>query len=644
MHPCDMGKSKYISYKQYKIRKQDGKVRTAVMKRNRFTKNIIVFICCLFIIGTFCNTNCTIVYAYELTEDKTVIFVIDTSGSMQSNDPDRIAIDSIAQLIYSLPTNYKIGLVSYSAETEAKQLPVGNKDRRTIAKAAEALKYQGYSNAGAGLTSAISLLLNDTAQEQHIILLSDGEILLDSDSKTEEAANQYQTAIKQAKDSGIRIHVIGLGDEMSDMSSPIFDAAKETAGSSFYKEEARGIQDAIDTILKEQFGVKQSTLAIVDADGEMETISADLPYEHADKIRVLITCNKPISNLKVNLQAQSAEQINGERYSLIEINKPTDGQLRISFEGEKGSQARVNVIPEYHVAPQVSVEYVDTIPLDRDTTIEQPCDRTAHITYTFVSADNPTIQLWNNTYFNHSKIPVTTKKAAEESTSELFLDNGQFTQQEKVIGAQEYEVFFDYSKLTVNVIGADTAKINLEAAPILPAEIPEPEPEPPYLLIGILVVCLLLLALVIVYTIWNNSRKKPIALPLEDKPEPSKYSYVGKLNIYITQTRSGYDIPPLSYDLFRLPSGKVLSLFEVLDSCGVKERFPGAETIYIKAGANRSLIITNNSDCTIMKSREILLKRRSYQLTLDSKVDITFEDEISELTFQYKDVRLSAMR
>ena len=45
-----------------------------------------------------------------------------------------------------------------------------------------------------------------------------------------------------------------------------------------------------------------------------------------------------------------------------------------------------------------------------------------------------------------------------------------------------------------------------------------------------------------------------------------------------------------------------------------------------------------------MKSREILLKRRSYQLTLDSKVDITFEDEISELTFQYKDVRLSAMR
>ena len=87
-----------------------------------------------------------------------------------------------------------------------------------------------------------------------------------------------------------------------------------------------------------------------------------------------------------------------------------------------------------------------------------------------------------------------------------------------------------------------------------------------------------------------------------------------------------------------------MSLFEVLDSCGVKERFAGSETIYIKAGANRSLIITNNSDCTIMKSREILLKRRSYQLTLDSKVDITFEDEISELTFQYKDVRLSAMR
>ena len=48
------------------------------------------------------------------------------------------------------------------------------------------------------------------------------------------------------------------------------------------------------------------------------------------------------------------------------------------------------------------------------------------------------------------------------------------------------------------------------------------------------------------------------------------------------------------------------------------------------------MILTNNSDCSIIKNREMLMKNRSYELTLDSKLDITFEDEITEITLQYK--------
>ena len=42
-----------------------------------------------------------------------------------------------------------------------------------------------------------------------------------------------------------------------------------------------------------------------------------------------------------------------------------------------------------------------------------------------------------------------------------------------------------------------------------------------------------------------------------------------------------------------------------------------------------------------MKSREILMKNKSYQLAIGAKVDISFEDEISELTLQYKDIKPS---
>ena len=37
------------------------------------------------------------------------------------------------------------------------------------------------------------------------------------------------------------------------------------------------------------------------------------------------------------------------------------------------------------------------------------------------------------------------------------------------------------------------------------------------------------------------------------------------------------------------------------------------------------------------------MKGKSYQLFTESKVDIAFEDEMSELTFQYKDLKPSEM-
>ena len=70
----------------------------------------------------------------------------------------------------------------------------------------------------------------------------------------------------------------------------------------------------------------------------------------------------------------------------------------------------------------------------------------------------------------------------------------------------------------------------------------------------------------------------------------------------------------------------------------------GADRIYFKAGAGRCLVLSNDSDCTIMQNREILLKGRSYLIGLDSKVDITFEDEITEMALQYREVRPNELR
>lgn len=597
------------------------------MRRVIYRKYLPLLICLLLTLMPYMTLRAQ----EEQNQKKSVIFLLDTSGSMKTNDPGKLALDSIAQLIYSLPSNYGVGLATYSTEAALLQGETGNSHRSDIMELAEGVRYQGYSNAGAGLLCAVEAMTETSAEEKYIIMLSDGEILMKEDAETQESQQSYQAAIECAREQGIIIHVIGLGEDMEDPDNNIFKAATATGGKSWHTSQATGIQKAIDAIL-EEMGVKQSTVAIVDASGGEEKVVVELPYLRADRIRILLTGDAPIQNLSSAFQAESARQINGERYSFLEIEQPSDGHLEIGFEAVAGTQVRINAIPEYSVIPKVEIAYEDRLPEE----VEDPYyQRTAKLSYTFYSKENFSISLWENEFFDHREIVLI--RGGE--TEEVPLRAGALETQKRVDSAEEYEVYFDYSKLPVNVIGEESVTVNLEAPPMVPVEEPEPQGVP----VGVWVAVAVLLAAMIVCAaiVLYLRRPKPAPAPVEERPQPSKYNYVGKVNLYITRTKSGYDIPPLYYNLFRLPAGKVISLQEILKECEVMEEFPGAKGIYFKPGVNRNLILTNNSDCTVMKSREILMKNKSYQLALDAKVDISFEDEISELTLQYKDLKPS---
>lgn len=600
------------------------------MKKHKNREQIVtkfLLLAVLFVPLCLCAGDMKSFAANEQTAGKEVVFVLDSSGSMKSNDPNRLAIDSIAQLVYTLPSDYKAGVVTFNTDADLTLAPVENSQREALVAQAGQTAYGGYSNAGAGLTRAVQMLLAGKAKEKTIVLLSDGEIRLKSADATNLSQAAYQTAVGQAAQNGITVHVIGLGPELENTDHSIFAAAVQTNGAVYHTPHAVGIQNAIDSILEEQLHIRQSTAAIVDTDGSMEALTVDLPFAHASKVRVLLAGNTEIKNLNANFQADTAKQINGKRYSLIEMAYPKSDKLALNFSGAAGSRIRVTVIPEYTVIPVTGVTYEDQLP--GGDQLQNHYNRKATITCRFYDEANPNIQLWTQAYFHHGELPVKAGAALEETA----LSDGKLEITVPVDQSGPVSCLFDYSKLPVNVIGTEQVSVHLEGPPAIPPE------KPPYGLIALSIAVLICIGA----AIWYLRRPKPEPLPPEDKPEPSKYSYTGKLNIFVTRSPSGYDIAPLSFNLFRLPPIKVISLGEILESCGVKERFIGADRIYFKSGAGRSLIITNNSDCTVMKSREILMKKKSYELSADAKVDVAFEDEISELTFQYKDLKPSEM-
>ena len=283
------------------------------------------------------------------------------------------------------------------------------------------------------------------------------------------------------------------------------------------------------------------------------------------------------------------------------------------------------------MVPQVT--YEDVEPEDTEAA---NYDRTAQISLAFYDVENPERQVLKDAAVEGRSISGTA--GGQAWTGALLSGSVTLPPVSGLAEDRTEQITVSFDNLETNVIAQQPLTISLEGAPALP-EAPDYRP----VIIGGMVGALLLILLA-VYLAAGRSRKKPRSIPDPPPPALSKYSYTGRLNLYITRTKSGRDVPPLTYDLFRIPGGKILSLQEILDGCNVTEHLEGADKIFFKAGANRCLVLSNDSDCTIMQNREILMKGRSYLIGIDTKVDITFEDEISEMALQYRQVRSSELR
>ena len=576
---------------------------------------------------------------------KAVVFLLDASNSMNSNDRERLAKDSIAQLIYSLPSNYYVGFAAYNTSVVSSIGMQDSNAREPVMEAVDAVSYTGYTNAGAGLITGMELLDTVDAAEKTVVILSDGEIIMNSNDATAESSNQFQTAVEAARAEGVRIHVIGLGEDMADDDNTIFSAATQTNGVNYHAPQSTDIQNVIDSILLDQLGVKKTRAAIIDTDGGTEDITVTIPSANTSRTRILLTSGSPIQNLKADFSAVNGWQYSGSRYTLLELDHPTDTTVHITFQGRAGGQVKVDVISEYVLAARLTASYTDSEP---ELPEAEYLHRAADVSAAFYDAGDTDRQMLTDPVFQGLSVPTT----AGTDTVSCYLKDGVIAFHCTVTADTKLPVQFDFTKLDTNLILEQPVTVELEGPPAV--EKPPLEDYRPQIIVGSLILLALISLLIIWLVSWRKKAKVVVppaaavsattAAPTSQTEETSRYGYVGRLNIYITNTLSGHDFPPLTYNLFRIPGGKKLSLQEILDSCEVDEPFEGADKIFFQPGAGHCLLLTNNSDCTLMQNREILMKGHSYQIGLNSKVDITFEDERSEIALQYRDVKPSDMR
>jgi Ca-activated chloride channel homolog len=140
----------------------------------------------------------------------TVVMVTDTSGSMLATDvaPNRLRAAQAAakSLTKKLPTDFKLGLVTFSSTAD--QLVAPTDDKAAVERAIDGLKVHGATAMGDGLSLAL-----DAAQARiprairppaAIVLLSDG---------TSTRGQDPITVATKARKAGIRVYTVALGTQ-----------------------------------------------------------------------------------------------------------------------------------------------------------------------------------------------------------------------------------------------------------------------------------------------------------------------------------------------------------------------------------------------------------------------------------------------
>ncbi|WP_243726368.1 MULTISPECIES: vWA domain-containing protein [Halomonas] len=277
--------------------------------------------------------------------------VVDVSGSMKHNDPDRLALSALDMLVALLPNGVTAGVWTFG-ETVDNPLPLDEVDAawrqraRALPPALQA--YQQYTD--------IELALREAAMAKaqggrHLVLLTDGMIdlppLRGAKPGIDQASRRrlVEQLANELAEQNVTLHAIAFSDQ-ADLAL-VERLAQSTGGLASLAENPEALLGAFLDIIERIFPSDQVPLEAgrFFIDDGVETFSALLFHEPDDLPLALIAPDGTryrAAGLLDDIRWQVAP-----RFDLIQVPKPQVGEWRL--EGVVGESSRVNVVSSRHL-------------------------------------------------------------------------------------------------------------------------------------------------------------------------------------------------------------------------------------------------------------------------------------------------------
>lgn len=545
-------------------------------------------------------------------EEKEIVILIDCSQSMTEVDENHLAFDFVSEVVHASPRHYRFGVIGYNREV-CIRVPLGSGPEE-IDNALKDVVYRDYGNAGEGISAALSLLEQGRGSKQ-ILLITDGENMMESAEHTAESVSLFESMVEKASADDIRIDIINLGGRIEDEAN-VYGAAEGTGGLIYDLESGEDFERFAEKYLFGEEDIRSQPSGRID--GSLGDLTVRMPDNLMEKAKIFLAGKQQDVNLTVNCEAEGLRVFKGINYSVIEIEKPVSEEVKIHISSESTLGINAYLMTEYDCDIEAVYDYIsETQMAEIQAEIKNPEGRSL--------LDG---QLKEGGF----RIYINGEESQYRISGSKILADYQAVQDETV----KLEVDFD--GLYGNYYGNHMAEINL----ILPiAE--EDEPVDWFFRTVILVFAAVMLILFCMLAKKGKKRQNIIRVTDggggDEKIRSKENDFCGKLLIYVIRSKGDIDFPPESINLFARCSRDMITLEWILDTCGLPLELPGADKIIIRPGENRSLTVKNNSRASAMKGREILAKGYSFSLYYYEKVTFIFDEEDTEIEVHYRDLK-----
>lgn len=310
------------------------------------------------------------------------VLVMDASNSMKNSDPERISGEAMKMFIDMLATTGdKVGVVSYTdrIQREKALLEIQSEaDKTALKEFIDQLDRGPYTDMSVGLDEAVKVLKQgmDPAHAPMIVVLADGNNDLDPNTgkTSQQASEQLDQAVKEAKGSGIPIYTIGLNADGKLNKETLAELANQTGGKSFTTSSADDLPQILSEIFASHQQLKIVPVQSITGNGSYQEVTVRVPNANVLEANISIMSSSPVdvklvdpAGAEQTIPSANVLRSTSNSYSLLKLLKPQQGDWKLQVKGVSKDKIDINLVFNYDLEltmdppPPSKVKAGDTI-------------------------------------------------------------------------------------------------------------------------------------------------------------------------------------------------------------------------------------------------------------------------------------------